>query len=47
MCNPVYNNFYSLVYTYVAYYSCVFRYIDYGEENWKKEATECLEGLNT
>ena len=32
---------------YIAYCSSVFRYIDYGEEDWKKEATECLKGLNT
>ena len=26
---------------------CAHRYLDYGEEMWKKEAAKCLSGLET
>ena len=31
----------------VIFLFCVNRYLDYGEETWKKEAAKCLSGLET
>ena len=41
------DQWYGLVYDRAVVIKEMYRYIDYGEPEWRKQTTECLQGLET